>query len=201
MELLEGVVLPGDGPGQLLGPAERVQDPPLVAWAEQRLVLVLAVQVHEGAPQLPDHACRRGRSAHPGPVPPSGLDLPAEDQQPVLHPEAVLVGQRLDGGQAVDVEDGLDGGPLGSRPDDVGGGALAQEEGERAHDDGLPRPRLPREGVQARAEREGQVVDDGVVPDAEFDEHDPKPTECDKGASMRGRDTALTPAPAVAPPS
>src|SRR5690606_4702968 len=69
---------------QRFGPREGVQDRTLLIGSEQRLVLVLAVQVDEPAPDLAKDRRRRRGPVDPRAVPPLGGDFAAQDDEPVL---------------------------------------------------------------------------------------------------------------------
>jgi len=104
--------------------------------------------------------------------------------------EAVL--QVLDPG---DVEGRFHHGFGGAFSHRLGGGSLPEEKGKGPDDDGLPRTGLPGEDVQAGFEIQGEVVDDGVVPDAEFDEHVGESRKSLGGFSMGGGDARAYPSP------
>src|SRR5690606_6068265 len=75
----------------LLRACERVEGRALLPAARQGMVLVLAVQVHEGRAELPDDPGGRGRAVHPSTVPSLGRHLAAEHEQPVLGAVSELV--------------------------------------------------------------------------------------------------------------
>ena len=69
------------------------------------------------------------------------------------------------------VEDRLDHGPLGAGSHRVTGSTFPQQKREGPDDDRLPRPGLPGKSAQPGPQLEGQIMDDCIVPNAEFDEH------------------------------
>src|SRR5690606_14188626 len=149
----------------------RIEDATLLAPAQQRLVLVLAVQVNELATDL-THQCSRARGAiDPGPVAPLGRYLTADDEQSLFRLDALLREGPDDGRMRADVEDTLNARPPGARAHDVGGRALTEQQGERADDDRLACAGLARERVQPGFEAERQALDDGEVENAQLDQH------------------------------
>ena len=60
-------------------------------------------------------------------------------------------------------------GATGAHRDGVG--LLAEGEADRLDQEGLPRARLPGNHVQARGERDTDVLEDGQVADGELDQH------------------------------
>jgi hypothetical protein len=148
-ELVQLGVQPRDTARRLSRAPVGVQDPALVGRAQERLVLMLAVQVDEGAAERAHGPGCRGGSADPGTVSPLRRHLAAQDEQAVLQPEALLFRQALHLGERLDVEDGLDRGALRSDPHDRGRRPLAEQQRERAYDDRLAGAGLPRERAQA----------------------------------------------------
>ena len=105
-----------------------------------------------------------------GPAPAGGRkDAPQHDlllpRQPRLLPrvaQVVAAGQVEQGGH-------LRLGLPGAHRDRIG--LLAEGEPDRLDQEGLPRARLPRDHVQARGERDTDVLEDGQVADGELDQH------------------------------
>ncbi len=134
--------------------------------AQEGLVGVLAVDVHEafahggqergrgdGAVQVDAASARlRHPAAHDEFV---ALDLHSRFfEQAARRRPARRVGQR---------EDRFDDGLFGVGAHEVAPRACSQREGQSVEDDGLARSRLSREDVQAGAEGDLQIVDDGEV--------------------------------------
>ena len=121
---------------------ERIQNAALLLALEQRLMLVLAVQVHQHGAQLAEECRRCGRAVHPGPVAPFCGNLPFQDDDPVLwlHAQLVEPGDQI--GAAQHVERSLDHRPLRARAHDLRGGALAEQQRQGADQNRLPRPGL-----------------------------------------------------------
>jgi hypothetical protein len=151
--------------------AERVEDPALRVGVEQRLRLVLAVQVDEQAPDLGEHARGHRRAVRPRPRAPPGGDLALEHHRVLVDLQPALVEQAREVVPAGDVEHALDAGAVGAGADELRARALAQQQSERADDDRLARAGLAREHVEPAGEREGQRLDDREVLDPEFGQH------------------------------
>src|SRR5690606_16186786 len=149
----------------------RIEDGALLLRPQQGLVLVLAVQVHQSAPQLAHERGGRGRAADPRPAAPRRRDLAPEDQVPVLGFQPLVREQLQDVLASLDVEDAFHHGAVGACPDQVRGRPLPEQEGQRTDDDGLPCSRLAGQDVQPRSEPDGDAVDDCEVLDAQLEEH------------------------------
>ena len=74
-------------------------------------------------------------------------------------------------GQVREVEGRLQDRLVSPLPDQVGLGPLAQKEGDAVDEDGLARPRLTGQGAQAPLEGQVKPLDEGDVPQVEFQEH------------------------------
>jgi len=94
--------------------------------------------------------------------------------------------QSVDRGNVLDVEDGLDRGPLSPGAHDIDRSALSQKERQCTHDDRLSGAGFTGESVEPGAELEREILYDGVVTDAEFDEHGRESRGADPGATMGG---------------
>ncbi len=149
---------------------ECVEDVALGVGVEQRLGLVLAVEIHQQRAELAEHRGGGRAAVHPRPRAALGRDLAPHDQPSVLEIEAEgfdpLAGDLVD-----PLERALDDGLRGAGTHAAAGGALAEQQRERIHQHGLPRPGLAGEDVEAGAEMEGDVGDGGEVADAELGDH------------------------------
>ena len=149
---------------------EGVEDVALRVGVEQRLGLVLAVEVHQERAELAEDR-RGGRAAvDPGARAALGRDLAAHDDARVLDVEA----ERFDlaPGAAVEALEGAFDDRLGGAGTNAAArGPLAEEKSERVDEHGLAGAGLTGEDVEAGAEVEGDVGDGGEVADAEFGEH------------------------------
>ena len=153
-ELLHPLVSLTDRGGEGGAPAIGVEDGSLVPRAQERLMLVLPVEIDQCRAEVADDARGRGRTVDPRPIPTRGGDLPAQDQEVVLEPKAVLVGEYAYRGHVADVEDRLHRGSVGPGPHHVRRRPLPQEERQCAHDDRLACPGLAREGIESGGELE-----------------------------------------------
>ena len=122
---------------------------------EQRLVLVLAVQLDEVGRHLAQHRGGGQRAVDERPAPPGCGDLPADQDLAAVRP----------------LEDRLDGRGVGAGADQVGRGAAAQQEPDRFDEDGLARPGLAGEGGEARIEVDLNGFDHRQVADAKRTQH------------------------------
>src|SRR5207302_7652383 len=150
-----------------------VEDVALRVRPEQRLRLVLAVQVHEQRPQLGEHAHGGGAAVHPGAGSALPRDFPLEDQVPVfgLHPQGGQGRSKAVEGGRGEFKGALDDGLVGAGAHDVGRGTLTQQQSEGIHQHRLPRPRLTGEDVETGGEGERDVGDDGEIADAQLRQH------------------------------
>ena len=122
---------------------------------EQRLVLVLAVQVHQRQDRLPQAPGRRQGAVE-------------------KRAAAALRGHLTAGDDLVPVrrfEDRLNGGAFLTGAHQVGRRAPADEQADGFDEDRLPRPGFTREHVQAGREFEVEAIDDGEVLDGEKPQH------------------------------
>ena len=137
---------------------------------EQRLGLVLSVQVHQQGAELRQDRGRRRAAVHPRARAAFGRDLAAHHHSPVLHIEA----EGLDpqpGRRVEALERAFDDGLACPGTDLPAGRALAQQQRQRVHQHRLPGTGLAGEHVEAGAEVEGDIGDGGEVADAELGEH------------------------------
>jgi hypothetical protein len=157
--------------GEIRGARPGIQQRALLARVQERLVLVLAVQVHQVRTELTQERHCRRRAIHPDAAAATGRNFTPQDEMSVLRVDAVVGQNRLDSRQALHIEYALHLRPGRARSHRVGRRPLAEKQRERAHDDGLPRPRLAGEDMESLAQLEGQPIDDGVIADAKFGKH------------------------------
>ncbi len=132
------------------------------------LSFMLAVQIHEGAPQLPDERGGARRTIHPGATPSFSRHFAPQDEQPVIGFNA-LFGEQLEHRFALgDVEDSLHRRLRRTRTDALHGRPVPEQQSERAHNDGLARTRLTGERVQPGLAMNGEGFDDGEVGNAKL---------------------------------
>jgi hypothetical protein len=143
---------------------------------EQRLVLVLAVDLDQRLAELLEESERGVRVVQEHPAATAPHELAPHDELAVLEGDPVVLEQRDDRALPGRVEDGFDRGGLGAGADGLGRlGPLAEQKRQGVDRDRLPRPRLAGEYVQARPEGDGQRLDDGEVTDPELSEHSQRP--------------------------
>ena len=162
-----------DGAALQLRPAIGIQDVALHVRPQQRLRLVLPVQVDKQRAQLSQDPDGRGAAVYPGTGPPFRNDFALQDEHPLLrlHPQGGQSGTETGGGGRRQLEGALDHRLLRSRAYDVHGRSFAEQQGEGVHEHGFPRPGLSGEDVQAGLQGERDVGDDGEVADAQLREH------------------------------
>src|SRR5262245_9760369 len=94
-------------------------------------------------------------------------DLALDDEHPVRSRVPRLLQQRRSGALGLEVKHRLDGRAVGAGADEVGVGARAHDEEDRVDHDGLPRPGLAGDRVEAWAEGHGHRLDDREVLEAQ----------------------------------
>ena len=127
---------------------------------QQLLAVMLAVDVQQLPPQLPQLGHRHQLSVDAAHVPPVSLELPLEEQLLLPGGEAVLL-QPGQGGHLG--EHRRHQGGLGPGADELPAGALPQHRADGVDDDGFARPRLAGEHVEARLEPNVRRLDEGDI--------------------------------------
>ena len=97
-------------------------------------------------------------------------DLAAKDELSVFGVEAVGFQQHRDG-LRLRFEDRRDDGLVGTVPNCVGGSLVAQQQGERVNKDGFSGASFAGQQVEAGSKLHGNVVNDRVVFDPQFQQH------------------------------
>ena len=151
-----------------LGATEGVEEPGLSVRVEQRLVLVLAVDVDQHPAELAELAGRRRPAVQARGA--AAADLAAQDQLG-LRLEAHLGQQRAGGRDVGDLEDALHQCPLGAVADLLGAGPGTEREGESIDHQGLAAAGLAGEEVQAGAEADVGAGDQREVTNPERLQH------------------------------
>ena len=145
---------------QRLAPAELVQIAQVTGRVQELLPVVLAVDVQQLPPQLPQLGHRHQLSVDAAHVPAVPLELPLKEQL------------LLPGGEAVLLQPGQGGHPgkhrrhqggLGPGADELPAGALPQHRADGVDDDGFARPRLAGEHVEPRLEPNVRRLDEGDI--------------------------------------
>ena len=124
---------------------------------EQRLMLVLSMEIHEPRRQVFQRACRHQRPVDERPASTLGRDFAARDQILAVHAEFRL-----------------DCGGLFSRADQIGRSAAAEQEADGLDEDGLAGACLPGEHVESRFEADLQRFDHSEILDAQESQHGPR---------------------------
>ena len=122
---------------------------------EQQLVLVLAVQIDEPGPEIPERAAGHQSAVDGRPAAALRGDLAPDDR-------FAAVGR---------FEDGLDRGRLLSRSYQVRRSAAADQQADGTDEDGLAGAGFAGEDAEARLEFELERVDDGEVADGKESQH------------------------------
>ena len=147
-----------------LGAGEGVEQASLGVGVEERLVLVLAVDVDQQPAQLAELAGSRRAAVQPRGA--AAADLPAENELG-LRLEAHLLQQREGGGDVGDLEHALDQRPFGAVADLVGAGPGAEREGQGVDDQRLAAARLAGQQVETGAEADLRARDQRQVTNPE----------------------------------
>jgi hypothetical protein len=158
-------------PGGLSETAVRVQQLALRRRPRERLVLVLAVYVHQELAELAQLGQRRRPAVDIAPRASAGLDDAAHEAGALVARQVVVrqpaPRRRLPGR----IELAPDLGPLGAGPHDDGLGPGAQHHAERVDQDGLAGAGLPGEHREPGSELELQAVDDHEIANRERSQH------------------------------
>jgi len=143
---------------------------------EQRLVFVLAVQLHEARREVAKRRGGRERAVDERAASALAADLAADDQLARSRLSRASgrhrgrVPRARDASRGV-VEDCFDGGLRLARPDQVGRRARAEQEAHGFNEDGLAGAGLPRQHVEAGLELDLDGFDHREVADAEEAQH------------------------------
>src|SRR5690606_11939991 len=158
-------------PDEAAEAAEVVEQLDVGLGAEERLVLVLPVEVYRVGGHLAEDVERGGGVVDEGAAA-RGRDLAADDED-ALRARLDLVGaqERRQPPLVGVVEDPLDDGLPGAGADGLRARAVTEEQPEGADEDALPRARLARDDVEPAVELDLELLDEGVVADAEASKH------------------------------
>ena len=153
---------------RLLRPAEAVEDAQLRGGERELAVLVLAVERQQRAAHVAQVGRRGAAAAEVRARAPLGRHPPREHELVGVRRQAI--GQ-VRGQLRRQREHALDVRLRGARAHDARPRLAAQQQVERVGEDGLARPRLPRQRVQTRPEAQFGALDQQQVLDAELVEH------------------------------
>lgn len=155
---------------QLLAAGVLVEQAPVGLALQQRLVLVLAMDVDQQFAQALQVAQRAGRAVDVGTRATFGSDHPAQDARTVLF--QVALGEPVAGlGDGTDVEAGENVGLVRSGTYRAAVGAVAEGKAEGVEHDRLARTGFAGDHAHAGSEFEIQVLDDGVVVNGQVNQH------------------------------
>ena len=149
---------------------ERIDQAELRAGRQQRLLLVLAVNVTQISGQVTQQGQLGWRAVDIGATLAICQDLSLDDQF-ALGLDSRLGESGHQGGIGGRFENPRHAGAPRARAHHVDTGARTEEQRERVHDDGFATPRLSGEEIQARLEREAEAVHHCVALDIEFLQH------------------------------
>jgi hypothetical protein len=110
-----------------LGPPKRIKNPALRFAIDQRLRVVLAVQVDELTPDLGQYRRGHGGTIYPGASTAVRPDLALEDERVIFDFDPVVVGQRGNSLQLRDIEHSFDRRLFRPRSDEIRARALAEQ--------------------------------------------------------------------------
>ncbi len=134
---------------------------------QQRLMLVLAVQVHQPVADLLQLRHRR-RAAHDAAGRLAACRHLAREEEPaVLDLEAHLLHQPQQVRRTADVEDRVQDRPIRAAAHHLGPGASAQDQVQGVYNDGLARAGFACQYIEARLELQVQAVNNGEVADGQ----------------------------------
>ena len=137
-------------------------------------MLVLAVNVDQVLAETLEQRHRDRRVVHERAVPAGARELAANHDLAVVGAEARRL-QDAGGAAALrQLEHSLDGRRLRLGPDDVGLSARTTQQQQRIDQDRFAGAGLSGEDVEAGREGDGDVLDDGEVPDPQLAEHPPR---------------------------
>ena len=143
---LHGLIAGGIGPQLRLYPAKAVQIGAVLLLIQQLLPVMLAVDIQQRAADPPQLGHGHRPAAHPAGVFPIGIDLPLEQQLPVLRLHAALLQHRQ---RRHPGEHGADKGLRRAGADQVPAGTLAQHGPHGVDHDTLSGAGLAGQSVEA----------------------------------------------------
>ncbi len=174
---------------RLREPARVVEYRSLRFGCEQRVVLVLAVDVDETLADISQASRRHQTVVQVGALATTGGENAADGD--LVGVAGIVIARlfrvrairgrersrhRRPGEQRFDL--GL--GRAGAQQ--IGGTAITEHQAERSHEDRLPRTGLAGDDVEARLERDLHVLDDGEIANAEVGEHAAEVVRLRRGA-------------------
>ena len=137
---------------------------------ERQHRLVLRMNHRQVRRQLLEHRHRRRLVVDEDAALAAGRNLAAQDDLAFLGVDAVGFQHRADGGR-VGVEDRGDHRLVGAMADGVAGGFVAEQQRQRVDEDGFSGAGFAGQQVETGGELHGDVVNDRVVFDSQFQQH------------------------------
>jgi hypothetical protein len=139
--------------------------------AQQRLVRMLPVDVHEQLARLPELRQRGGVPVDEAAGAPGAVEAAAQDQQPRVAGQVALFQPRQKLGAGVHLELGGELGALAALPDQARVAAPAHQQLDGVDQQGLAGAGFAGEDGEAAGELERGALDDDQVPDVERPQH------------------------------
>ena len=149
-----------------LSAAKSIQDSALRFAIEERLRVVLAMEIHQLSSNLGEDAGRHRRSIDPGATAAIRRDLALQNQRIFFDLDPPFVGERRDVLELADVEDAFHCRLVRARANEIGTRALAEEKSQRTDDDRLAGPGFSGKNVESRREWKRDLLDDRKIADA-----------------------------------
>ena len=183
----------GNGGPVGLGVGKGIEDLPLRFSVQQRLGLMLSVEIDQERAELGEDGGGGGAAIHPGAGAALGGDLAPHHHAAILDIESQLLDPPA-GGRVDSLEGALNHRLGGARAHAAAGRALPQQQGESVDQHRLPCPGLAGEHVKP-AELKGDIGDGSEISDQEFNHyHAPHPEQ--REGPVRGSERRCSGIPA-----
>ena len=151
--------------------AESVQKIPMAGGMNQRLMLMLAMNIHQQGSQLLQGGQGHHDAGNTADIAPIGPQFPGDRHQTFVGLGPQFPGQRDGACVAGNVENRLHHRPVGTGANQVPIRPAAQGHAQAVHHDGLARAGFAGQHIKALAEFQGKGLNQGDVSDAQFDQH------------------------------
>src|SRR5690242_10869804 len=132
---------------------------------------MLPVQIHQQPANLSQNSRGYRRSVDPGATATTHRNLALQHESLVFDFYSTLIGELYDALEVGDVEHALDRGFVRAGADQVSARPLAEEQTQRADDDGFTGARLAREHIEAFRQRKVYLFNDCEIAYAQLCEH------------------------------
>ena len=147
-----------------------IENVALGVCVQQRLGLVLAMEIHQHRTQIGENTYGGGAAVDPGTRAAFGGDLTPDDHAALIGIESQLLQLRERSGREL-LEHTLDDAACRAGANLRRIGALAQQEGECIHQHGLAGPGFAGEDIEAWTERQGDIGNGGEVAHPQLGDH------------------------------